>query len=69
MKHFVASVDDELDEKFRKAVGMKYGQRKGVLSKAFAEALEMWIEHVKEEEELELKTMNSEAGKGEIERT
>jgi hypothetical protein len=37
------SIDDETEERFRKAAKKKLGERKGYLGKATTEALECWI--------------------------
>ncbi len=37
-------IDDELERKFRKMVAVKYGLKKGALSKAVEEAIKLWIE-------------------------
>lgn len=35
---------DDLEEKFRKEVGKRFGAKRGSLSEAFREAVELWIE-------------------------
>jgi hypothetical protein len=35
---------DDIDEKFRKAVFQKKGMKKGNISEALKEAIEMWID-------------------------
>ena len=37
------SLDDKLEERFRKAVFDSKGMKKGNMSEAFEEALEVWI--------------------------
>jgi len=37
-------VDDDLDDRFRKALSKKFGFRKGNMQKGFDEALELFIE-------------------------
>jgi len=37
------TLPDDLEERFRKAVALKYGWKKGALSKSIEEALEDWI--------------------------
>lgn len=37
------SISDDLEEKFRKEVGRRLGAKRGSLSKAFAEAVELWM--------------------------
>ena len=34
---------DELEEKFRQEVGKRFGAKKGTITKAFIEAIELWI--------------------------
>jgi len=38
-------LDDELEEKFRKAVFQRKGMKKGNISKALEEAIKQWIEY------------------------
>jgi hypothetical protein len=38
-------VNDELDTKFRKAVGAKLGLKRGNIKIAIEEALQLWIDH------------------------
>jgi len=38
------TIDDELEEKFRKTVARIYGARKGAISKAVEEAIKLWLE-------------------------
>jgi NAD(P)H-hydrate repair Nnr-like enzyme with NAD(P)H-hydrate epimerase domain len=40
-------VSDKVEEKFREAVFLKYGMKKGNLMKAADEALQEWIEREK----------------------
>jgi hypothetical protein len=37
-------ISDELENRFRKAVALKWGARGGSISKSLAEAIELWIE-------------------------
>ena len=37
-------VDDKLEERFREAIFKSKGMRRGNMSEAFQEALEMWID-------------------------
>ena len=37
------TISDDLEERFRKEVGKRLGAKKGVISKAFKEAIEQWI--------------------------
>jgi hypothetical protein len=41
---------DELEERFREAIFKSKGMRKGNMSKAFEEALEMWIKSTNKKE-------------------
>ena len=43
MKHLHVLLPDEIDREFRRAVGERYGTRKGALGKAVLEALILWI--------------------------
>jgi hypothetical protein len=43
MGRLVLIIRDELEEKFREAVFKRYGMKKGNLTKAIEEALELWI--------------------------
>jgi hypothetical protein len=36
-------ISDELEKRFRQAVAIHWGARKGVISKSLEEALELWI--------------------------
>jgi len=36
-------IPDDLEEKFRKEAGRRLGVKRGNLSKAFAEAVELWL--------------------------
>jgi hypothetical protein len=36
-------ISDELEERFRRAVAIHWGVRKGVISKSLEEAIELWI--------------------------
>lgn len=40
-------ISDEVEEKFRKAVFLKYGLKKGNITKAAEEAINEWIEKEK----------------------
>ena len=40
-------VSDELEEKFREMVFRKYGMKKGNITKAVEEAIDLWIENEK----------------------
>ncbi|NJE25225.1 hypothetical protein E3E22_00975 [Thermococcus sp. MV5] len=44
------SVDDEVEEKFRKLVAKKYGRIRGTLGVAVTEAMKLWIEKVERKE-------------------
>ena len=44
MARLNVSVPDDLDRKFRKEIGRRYGMKKGNLQKAVAEAIALWIE-------------------------
>jgi hypothetical protein len=37
-------ISDELENRFREAVALKWGARGGSISKSLAEAIELWIE-------------------------
>jgi hypothetical protein len=43
MGKLVFTVSEELEKKFREAVYKRYGMKKGNISKAIREALELWI--------------------------
>ena len=43
------SVDEQVEKKFRKVAGVKYGRRKGYLGKALSNAMKTWL--AKQEEE------------------
>lgn len=43
MGRLYVSLPDDLEDRFRKEVGRKLGARKGVISKAFKEAVELWL--------------------------
>lgn len=43
-KKITVLVDDELDEKFRRAVFESKGLHRGSITEALEEALELWIE-------------------------
>lgn len=40
-------LDDELEERFRKAVFERKGMKKGNISESLEEAIERWIKHCK----------------------
>lgn len=42
-KKWTIQIDDELDEKFRKAVFETKGMHKGNLTEAMEEAMELWM--------------------------
>jgi hypothetical protein len=44
MRQLHVLIPEELDDEFRRAVGRKYGSKKGTLGVAVAEALQMWLE-------------------------
>ncbi len=44
MGRMLITVDDELEERFRRAVARIYGVRKGAISKAVEEAIRLWLE-------------------------
>ncbi len=44
MGRMLVVIDDDLESEFRRIVAMKYGLKKGALSKAVEEALKLWIE-------------------------
>ncbi len=44
MKQLHVLLPDEIDREFRRAVGERYGSRKGALGKAVLEALILWID-------------------------
>ncbi len=43
MGRMLVVIDDDLETEFRKIVAMKYGLKRGALSKAVEEALKLWI--------------------------
>jgi phosphoribosylanthranilate isomerase len=43
MGKLVLTVPEELENKFREVVYKRYGMKKGNISKAIREALELWI--------------------------
>jgi hypothetical protein len=43
MSKLVLTVSEELEKRFREAVYKRYGMKKGNISKAVREALELWI--------------------------
>jgi len=40
----LVTIDDELEERFRRIVARVYGARKGSISKAIGEAIKLWLE-------------------------
>jgi hypothetical protein len=42
------AIKDETEERFRQAIGEYMGAKKGNLSKAMEEAINLWIDHVSE---------------------
>jgi len=44
MGRILITIDDELEERFRKVVARVYGARKGAISKAIEEAIKLWLE-------------------------
>jgi hypothetical protein len=40
-------IPDDLEEKFRKEVGRRFGAKKGSLKKAIMEAIELWVKESK----------------------
>jgi Arc/MetJ-type ribon-helix-helix transcriptional regulator len=42
-------LDDKLEERFREAIFKSKGMKRGNMSEAFHEAIELWIESKKEE--------------------
>jgi len=42
-KKEIVELDDELDERFRKAIADTKGLHKGVIKEAFEEAIKAWI--------------------------
>jgi len=47
MGKITVTVDDHIEEEFRKVVAQKYGARKGALGAAITEAMKMWIAKAK----------------------
>ena len=43
MRRIYVYLPDELDDRFRKEVGRRFGAKKGVIQKALKEAIELWI--------------------------
>ena len=43
MGKMTAILPDELEERFRQEVGKRFGAKKGTITKAFIEAVELWI--------------------------
>ena len=44
MGRILITIDDELEERFRKVVARVYGARKGAISKAIEEAIKLWLD-------------------------
>ncbi len=42
-KKEIVEFDDDLDDRFRKAIVQRKGLHQGVIKEAFEEAVEMWI--------------------------
>ncbi len=51
MSRLVFNVPEKLEERFRDAIYKRYGMKKGNISKALKEALELWISTVNKEVE------------------
>jgi hypothetical protein len=47
MRRLNTQVTEDLDDRFRKEVGKRFGAKKGSLRKAVTEALELWIKQAK----------------------
>lgn len=43
MGRLYVSLPDNLEDRFRKEVGKRFGAKKGIISKAFKEAVELWL--------------------------
>lgn len=43
MRRIDVYLPDELDDRFRKEIGRRFGAKKGVIKKALIEAIELWI--------------------------
>jgi hypothetical protein len=43
MKKITFEIEDDLDDKFRKAIAITKGIRKGVIGEALSEAIEIWV--------------------------
>ena len=52
-KKLTIIINDELDERFRETVFKSLGMRRGNLTKAVEEAIDLWIERERAEEEKE----------------
>jgi hypothetical protein len=50
MGRLVLNIPDELEKKFREAVYKRYGMKKGNITRAIVEALEMWVVAVNRKE-------------------
>jgi len=50
MARLMVEIPDELDKKFRIKVIEIYGSKRGVLGKAVAEALELWLKTKQKQE-------------------
>ena len=44
MSKMLVTIDDGLEERFRRVVARIYGARKGAISKAVEEAIKLWLE-------------------------
>ena len=51
MRQLHVKIPDFIDDEFRRIVVMKYGFKKGSLTKAVKEALLLWIEKNKEKDD------------------
>lgn len=47
MGKITVTVEDHIEEEFRRLVAQKYGARKGALGAALTEAMRMWIAKAK----------------------
>lgn len=56
------SVDDEVEEKFRKTVGASIGNKKGDLGKAVTEAMDKWVDEKRQKEIAERQMERSRKG-------
>lgn len=37
-------IDEQLEKRFRKTIGIYFGERKGAISEAIGEAIELWLD-------------------------